>query len=255
MAEILEGKTALVTGGARGVGRVIAERLAASGAIVAFNYATSTQLAAEAVAAIEANGGQAFAIQAELGPDGSIERLVEALDAEFTRRTGSNGLDILVNNIGGGVPARIEATSEELLDAAFSTNLRIPFLLTQALMPRLRDGGRVVNISSATVRIAFEDAAAYVMCKAGLEAFSRLLAKNLGQRGISVNAVGMGRTFGRTNSDYFADPENLRGIVDATALRRVGTEDDVAGVVHALVSPDGAWITGQVIDATGGFMI
>lgn len=251
----LEGKTALVTGGARGVGRVIAERLAAAGALVAFNYATSTELAADTVATIESNGGTAFAIQAELGPDGSIERLVQALDAEFERRTGTTGIDILVNNIGGGVPARIEATTPELLDSAFMTNVRIPFLLTQALLPRLRDGGRVVNISSATVRVGFEDAAAYVMCKSALDSFSRLLAKSIGGRGISVNSVGMGRTFGRTNSEYFADPENTREIVEATALRRVGTEDDVAGVVLALISPDGAWITGQVIDATGGFQM
>jgi 3-oxoacyl-[acyl-carrier protein] reductase len=255
MTGILEGKTALVTGGARGVGRVIAERLAASGALVAFNYATSTELAEETVAAIEASGGEAFAIQAELGPEGSIERLLEALNAELGRRRGESGLDILVNNIGGGVVGRIETTSPEILDAAFITNVRIPFLLTQALMPQLRDDGRVVNISSATVRVGFEDSAAYVMCKAALDSFSRLLAKNLGPRGITVNSVAMGRTAGRTNAGYFSNPENAKSIVEATALHRVGTEADVAGVVHALISPDGGWITGQVVDGTGGYKL
>jgi 3-oxoacyl-[acyl-carrier protein] reductase len=188
---ILKGKTALVTGGSRGVGRVFVERLAASGALVAFNYATNTQAAADTVAAIESNGGKAFAIQAELGAEGSIEGLVQELDAELGRRTGETGLDILVNNIGGGEPARIETVSSELLDRTFTTNVRIPFLLTQALMPRLRDGGRVVNISSDTVRVGFEEAPAYVMCKAALDTFSRLLAKDLGPRGIDRAPYGL----------------------------------------------------------------
>jgi NAD(P)-dependent dehydrogenase (short-subunit alcohol dehydrogenase family) len=252
---MLEGKTALVTGGARGLGKKIVERLAAEGALVAFNYATSSKAAADIVRSIESKGGEAFAIQMELGPDGAIETLAQTLDAEFKRRKGDTGIDILVNNIGGGSPARIESTTPELLDQAISLNFRAPFLLTRALMPRLRDGGRVVNISSATVRIAFEDAAAYVCSKAALDAFSRLLAKGLGGRGITVNSVGMGRTAGDSNAEYYANPAALRQMTDVTALRRIGTEDDVVGVVFALISPDGGWITGQVIDATGGFMI
>ena len=171
------------------------------------------------------------------------------------RRWGDTGLDILVNNIGGGSPARIEQTSAEFLDETFSTNFRVPFLLTRQLMPRLRDGGRVVNISSATVRVGFEDAAAYVCCKAALDTFSRLLAKNLGPRGITVNSVAMGRTAGETNDEYFSDPERAREITDVTALGRVGTEEDVVGVVYSLISPDGGWITGQVVDATGGYKL
>ena len=251
----LDGKTALVTGGSRGLGRKIAERLAGAGARVAFNYATRADAAAETVAAIESRGGAVFSVQAELGADGAVEKLVETLDAELERRWGDRGLDILVNNIGGGSPARIEATSAELLDQTFSNNFRVPFLLTRALMPRLRDGGRVVNISSATVRVGFTEAAAYVCCKAALDTFSRLLAKELGPRGITVNSVAMGRTAGETNADYFSDPERVREIADVTALRRVGTEEDVVGVVQALISPDGGWITGQVVDATGGFKI
>jgi len=234
---------------------VFVERLAASGALVAFNFSTNTQAAADTVAAIESKGGKAFAIQAALGPEGSTERLVQALDAELSQRTGNTGLDILINNIGGGEPARIEATSSELLDHTFATNVRIPFQLTQALTPRLRDGGRVVNISSATVRIGFVDAAAYVMCKAALDTFSRLLAKDLGPRGISVNSVAMGMTAGETNAEHFSNPENAKRMMESTALHRIGTEADIAGIVHALVSPDGTWITGQVIDATGGFQL
>ncbi len=252
---LLEGKTALVTGGSRGLGKKIVERLAAEGALVAFNYATSSKAAADIVRTIESKKGEAFAIQMELGPEGSIEHLVEALDAGFLGRRGDTGIDILVNNIGGGSPSRIETTTPEILDQTLSTNFRVPFLLTKALMPRLRNGGRVVNISSATVRVAFEDAAAYVCSKAALDTFSRLLAKGLGARGITVNSVGMGRTAGGSNDDYYANPELVNQMAAMTALRRIGTEDDVVGVVFALISPDAGWITGQVIDATGGFMI
>jgi 3-oxoacyl-[acyl-carrier protein] reductase len=252
---MLEGKTVFVTGGSRGIGRKIAERLAAEGALVAFNYATSTEAASETVRSIEKNGGEAFAIQRELGPDGSIEKLVTALDAEFGRRRGDTGIDILINNIGGGSIARIEDTTPEFLDQAFSVNFRTPFLLTRALMPRLRDNGRVLNISSATVRIGFEEAAPYVCCKAALDMFSRLLAKGLGSRGITVNSVAVGRTAGGSNDDYYSNPERVKEISNVTALRRIGTEDDIVGVVHALILPDCGWITGQVIDATGGFMI
>lgn len=237
------------------MGKKIVERLAAEGALVAFNYATSSVAAADTVRAVESNGGDAFAIQMELGSEVSIEKLVDALDTEFRHRRGDGGIDILVNNIGGGIMSRIEDTTPEILDQALSTNFRVPFLLTRALMPRLREGGRVVNISSATVRIGFEDAAPYVCAKAAFEAFSRLLAKGLGSRGITVNAIGMGRTAGGSNDEYYSDPEKVKQISGVTAMRRVGTEDDVVGVVMAVISPDGGWITGQTIDATGGFMI
>lgn len=267
MAGVLEGKTALVTGASRSIGRTIAQRLAASGALVAINYATNTAAAQETVAMIESKGGTAFALQAELGPDGSTEKLVTALQAELQQRIGDTGLDILINNVGGSrspeswtthaSPARIEAVTAEDLDRTFSVNFKTPFLLTQALMPRLRDGGRIVNISSATVRVGFEYGPAYVCSKAALDMFTRLLAKHedIGGRGITANSVAVGRTAGETNAAFYSNPDNLAGIVGTTALRRVGTEGDIAGVVHALVSPEGAWITGQVIDATGGYKI
>jgi 3-oxoacyl-[acyl-carrier protein] reductase len=251
----LEGRTALVTGGSRGIGRKIVDRLVDAGALVAFNFASNEAAAAQAVREVEARGGEAFAIQAELGRDGSIATLTEALTAGLQSRRGDSGLDILVNNVGGGRPARISETSADFLDETFAVNLRAPFLLTRALIPQLRDGGRVVNISSATVRVGFEEAAAYVCCKAGLDTFSHLLAKELGGRGITVNSVAVGRTAGETNAAYFSDPENVRQIADVTALKRVGSEEDVAGVVYALISPDGGWITGQVVDATGGYRI
>jgi len=252
---ILTGKTAFVTGGARGLGKKLVERLAAEGAVVGFNYATSSEAAGDIVSEIEKKGGDAFAIQMELGSTESIGKLVDAIESELSHRKGDSAIDILINNIGGGVVSRIENTTPDILDEAISVNFRVPFLLTQALLPQLRDGGRVVNISSATVRVAFEDAAPYVCSKAALDMFSRLLAKGLGSRGITVNSVGMGRTVGGSNDDYYSNPEIVKQMCAVTALRRLGTEDDVVGVVFALLYPDGGWITGQTIDATGGFMI
>lgn len=251
----LTGKTAFVTGGARGLGKKLVERLAAEGALVGFNYATSKEAAEELVRDIESRGGEAFAIQMALGSDDSITKLAEMIAAEFSRRKGASGVDIFINNIGGGVMSRVENTTPEMFDEAISVNLRVPFLLTQAMMPQLRDDGRVINISSATVRVAFEDAAPYVCAKAGLDIYSRLLAKSLGARGITVNSVGMGRTVGDSNEAYYANPEIVEQMSAVTAMRRLGTEDDVVGVVFALISSDGGWITGQTIDATGGFMI
>lgn len=133
MEQELAGKTALVTGGGRGIGRAMAEKLASAGAIVAVNYAGNHAAAEDTVRAIEAAGGQAFTVQAKIGEPGEIEKLIAALDAEFTRRTGSKQIDILVNNIGGGDYATILDSNDALYDQTFSNNVRGPFLLTRAI--------------------------------------------------------------------------------------------------------------------------
>ncbi len=253
MTRVLQGKIALVTGGARGLGRGMVERLAASGALVAFNYAKNTAAAQECVARVEAESGEAFALQAELSTTESIDAFVAALDAELLRRTGRNKLDILVNNIGGGAYGTIPNTGSELFDITFSNNVRVPFLLTAALIPRLRDGGRVINISSAASRLAGADFAVYSMSKAALDMFTRILAKELGPRRIPVNSVAPGFNETETNADVMSDPAVKKQIQDMTALGRFGTANDIAEVVHWLASPAGGWVTGQLIEASGGF--
>jgi NAD(P)-dependent dehydrogenase (short-subunit alcohol dehydrogenase family)/AcrR family transcriptional regulator len=183
MEKDLAGKTALVTGGGRGIGRAMAERLAAAGAIVAVNYAGNHEAAADTVRAIEAAGGTAFAVQAKIGEPGEIDRLVASLDAEFTRRTGDKAIDILVNNIGGGDYATILDSSDALYDQTFSNNVRGPFLLTRALYHHIRDNGRVINISSTGSRLTDPGIIVYSMAKAAVEAFTRVLAAELGGRG------------------------------------------------------------------------
>src|SRR5262249_20574288 len=158
-----EGKTALVTGASRGIGRGIAERLAAAGALVAVNYASNAEAAADVVRTIEAAGGEAFAVQGKIGEPGSIEPLVATLDAGRNRRRGKGGLDILVNNVGIGDYQTIKTTSTELLHAILNSNVIGPFLLTQALYDRLNDDGRVINISSSSSRLADKDTIVYNM--------------------------------------------------------------------------------------------
>lgn len=261
MEKDLAGKTALVTGGGRGIGRAMAERLAAAGALVAVNYAGNHQAAADTVAAIEAAGGQAFTVQARIGAPGEIEKLVAALADEFTARAGGSGdgggwgIDILVNNIGGGDYATILDSNEEVYDQTFGNNVRGPFLLTRALYHRLRDHGRVINISSTGSRLTDPGIIVYSMAKAAVEAFTRVLAQDLGGRGITVNAVSPGFTAGETNLHVTEDPELAKGVIDNTALRRFGQPEEIADIVYALASPLGRWITAQTIDASGGFKL
>lgn len=251
----LAGKTALVTGSSRGLGRAIAERLAGAGALVAVNYAENRAAAEATVAAIEAAGGRAFAIRARLRGAAEAGRLAAALDAELTARTGSTRLDILVNNIGGGDYGRIGAVDEAVFDQAFDNNVRGAFFLTRALHGRLADFGRVINLSSTGARLTDPAIIVYTMAKAALEAFTRVLAAELGPRGITVNAVAPGFTAGETNRHVTEDPVQAGQVTDATALRRFGTPEEIADIVFALASPLGRWVTAQTIDASGGFKL
>jgi NAD(P)-dependent dehydrogenase (short-subunit alcohol dehydrogenase family) len=256
VTRVLEGKTALVTGGSRGLGRGMSERLAASGALVAVNYAANEKAAAETVAAIQASGGQAFAVQAKLGEPAAARTLADAVTAEFRRRAGKPGLDILVNNIGGGEYATIASVTPEEYDQTFSNNVRSPFFLTQALLPHLNEGGRVINISSAASRLAGVDFITYSMSKAALDMFTRVLAKDLGPaKRITVNAVLPGFNETETNEHLMNDPAARKQIEDMTLLGRFGTPTDIAEVVHFLASPAGGWVTGQIIEASGGFRV
>ena len=255
MEQDLEGKTALVTGGGRGIGARIAERLAAAGAIVAVNYAGNGAAAEETVAGINAAGGEAFNAQAKIGAPGEIEKLVAQLDAEFTRRTGGNGLDILINNIGGGGYMTIRSTTIEQFEGLFTLNIGGPFFLTQALIDRLRDqGGRVINISSAASRLAGTEFIAYSILKAGVDMFTRVLAKDLGPRGITVNSVAPGFVKGDTYEDLVPTQAIEDQIRDNTLLKRIGQPEEIADFVHALAGEAGRWVTGQNIEASGGFL-
>jgi 3-oxoacyl-[acyl-carrier protein] reductase len=249
----LVGKCALVTGASRGIGRAIAERLAAAGALVAINYASSDAAAHEVVAGIEAAGGRAFLLKYRLGSTKASEALAQALASELMRRTGGNRLDILVNNVGMGDYRSLADTSDELLETIFTTNVFAPFRLTRALHDRIADHGRVITISSMAVRLVDRDTIAYNMSKAALEMFTRTLAKDLGRRRITVNSVAPGFTETDVNAAILADPAQVAAIGERTLLGRFATGSDIADFVHALAGPAGRWVTGQCIEASGGF--
>lgn len=255
MIKDLEGKTALVTGGGRGIGKAIAERLAVAGAHVAIIYANNSVTAEETVRGIERAGGKAFAIQGLIGDPTAIETLAGKLSLEFTKRFGEDRVDILVNNIGGGDYANIAQTDVTVLDKTWTNNVRGPFLFTREIMSRLNDNGRVINISSAASRLAGQNFAAYSIAKAGLEMFTRILAKDLGPRGITVNSVAPGFTAVETNVEILDNPAMMEQVIAQTALRRFGQASEIADFVYALASPLGRWITAQNIEASGGFQL
>ncbi|GAA3302640.1 hypothetical protein GCM10020295_48980 [Streptomyces cinereospinus] len=185
----LTGRTALVTGAGRGMGRATAERLARDGALVAVHYGSSKDAAEEVVAGIERDGGRAFAVRAPLGAPGDVHELFLALEEGLKERTGSTELNILVNNAGvmGGV--KPEDTTPEMFDRIFAVNAKAPFFLIQRALANMPDGGRIVNISSGLTRFANPDEIAYAMSKGATEQLALHYAKALGPRGITVNSV------------------------------------------------------------------
>lgn len=249
----LTGRTALVTGASRGMGRATAERLARDGALVAVHYGTNEDAAAEVVDGIERDGGRAFAVRAELGAPGDVHELFLALEEGLKERTGSTELDILVNNAGvmGGV--KPEDTTPEQFDRIIAVNARAPFFIIQRALANMPDGGRIVNISSGLTRFANPDEIAYAMSKGAVEQLALHYAKALGPRRITVNSVAPGIT--RNGNPLFDVPEAVEAMAALSAFNRVGEPQDVADVVAFLVSDDARWITGSFVDASGGTLL
>ncbi|MEU6410877.1 SDR family oxidoreductase [Microbispora sp. NPDC046933] len=245
----LAGKTALVTGGSRGIGRAIAQRLAADGAYVAVHYGRDESAAKETVATIEQAGGHAFAVRAELGVPGDVDTLFAGLEEGLAGRP----LDILVNNAGGAMgTGSIDRTTPEEFDRLIALNVRAPFFIIQRALPLLRDGGRIINISSADTRIAIARELAYSMAKGAINVLGRTLAHAVGERGITVNTVAPGVTDTEPNAWIHSSPEIEALTATASALNRIGQPSDIADIVAFLASDDARWITGDLIDATGG---
>lgn len=246
----LTGKTALVTGASRGIGRAIAERLAGDGALVAVHYGSNDAAAKETVVAIERAGGQAFAVRAELSRPADLDALFTGL----TVGLGGEPLDILVNNAAIGSTGAIEQTTPEAYERLFAVNVRAPFFVIQRALPMFRDGGRIINISSAASRVAMPEIA-YAMTKGAIEALTRSLANAVGERGITVNSVAPGVTETDMNAWMREAPEAKAAVAGATALGRIGQPADVADAVAFLASNDARWVTGHLLDATGGLFL
>lgn len=255
MAQSLKEKTALVTGASRGIGRAIAERLAKDGATVALTYNASKSGADEAVTGIEKAGGTAFAIHADLVDPAAIPTLFKRLDDEFTKRNGSRALDILVNNAGNFGWLGFKDATPESWDTLIAVYARAPFFIVQAAMDRLADGGRIINISSAAATKPVTAAPVYSMAKAAINNLTHALALELGPRGITANAVAPGYTRTDANAAIRENREVVKAVEAEIALGRFGEPSEIAAVVAFLASDEGHWVTGQTIEASGGYKL
>ncbi|MDI4234146.1 SDR family oxidoreductase [Bradyrhizobium sp. Arg237L] len=255
MSQLLKGKTALVTGGSRGIGRSIAERLAKEGAVVALTYNASKDGADETVAVIENFGGTAFALHADLVDAASIPDLFARLDAELTRRNGSKTIDILVNNAGNSGWGGLSDATPESWNTMFAVHARAPFFIVQSALSRFADGGRIVNVSSAAGTRPMHVVPIYSMAKAAINNLTHALATELGPRRITVNAVAPGWIRTDMNAAVRKNSDMVKAIEADTALGRFGETSDVAAVVAFLSSDEGRWVTAQIIEASGGYKL
>lgn len=244
----MSGKVALVTGSSRGIGRAIALRLAADGCQVVVNYRAGADAAAEVVGSIEAAGGTAIAVQADVTDAAAVESLIGQTLEHFGR------LDVLVNNAGITRDGLLMRMKDEDWDMVIATNLRSVFLASRAVLrPMMRQrSGRIVSITSISGLSGNAGQCNYAAAKAGIVGFTRSLAKEAGARGITVNAVAPGYVPTDLTSDL---PQTLLDeAVKATPLGRLGTAEDIAAAVSFLASDDAAFITGQVLRVDGGMV-
>lgn len=243
----LQDKVALVTGASKGIGAAIARQLAAEGAKIVVNYAADKNGADKVVAAIEAAGGTAVALAADVTDQPQVEALIQSTLAQFGR------LDIVVNNAGVYQFAKIEESSEALYRKQFDINVLGPLLVTGAAVPHLGKGSSIINISSFVTRVFLAESAIYSGSKGAIDAITGVLARELGPRGIRVNAVNPGliETEG-THSTGAMGSEFQRWNESQTPLGRIGQVQDIAPIVAYLASDDAGWVTGEVMMASGG---
>ncbi len=246
-------KIVIITGGSRGIGAATAIECARDGMGVMLTYNANRQKAEEVVAQIEAEGGTAVALPLDVGVSSSFaafrQSVADTLASVWSRET----FDALVNNAGYGVFNPMETVSEDEFDGLFRVHLKGPFFLTQTLLPLMADGGHIVNMVSATSRVATAGVAPYASFKAGLEVLTRYQAKELGPRGIRANSIAPGPI--RTDLGGGLNEEFETLLAAQTALGRVGEAAEVGGVIAGLLSDKSRWINAQSIEVGGGYMI
>ncbi|HEX4727396.1 MAG TPA: SDR family oxidoreductase [Jatrophihabitans sp.] len=249
----LKGKTALVTGSSRGIGRATAIRLGREGALVAVHYANNADAAKQTLVSIEAEGGQAFLVQAELGVPGDVDTLYDRLVEGLRERTGTAELNILVNNAGvmGGVSP--DELTPDQFDRLIAINAKAPLFLTRRVLAIMPDGGRIINIGTGLLRYANPDETAYSMSKGALDQLSLHFARLLGPRNITINTVAPGVT--NNGSPIFENEQAREFMANMNAFKRIAEPADVGDVVAFLASDDARWITGSFIDASGGTLL
>lgn len=246
-------KIAIITGASRGLGRNTALNIARKGNDVIITYQSREQDAQAVVAEIEAMGRRAVALKLDTGNVAGFAAFIEQLKAALRDTWQRDTFDHLVNNAGHGDMALIAETTEAQFDALVNVHFKGVFFLTQALLPLIGDGGRIVNLSSGLTRISAAGWGAYAAVKGAIEVLSIYMAKELGARGITVNTVAPGAI----ETDFFGGavrdtPDFNTFFAGMTALGRVGLPDDIGPMIASLLSDDNRWITGQRIEVSGG---
>lgn len=243
----------IITGASRGLGRSAALQCAQRGMGVIATYNAHPEGAEQVVAGIEAMGGKAKALALDVAQTSSFAAFRDAVSQTLQAHWARDRFDFLVNNAGHGLFEPIESVTEAQFDGLLSVHLKGPFFLTQALLPLMADGGAIVNITSATTRVATAGVAPYAAFKGGLEVLTRYMAKEFGDRRIRANAVAPGAIRTDLGGGLNAEFETL--LAGQTALGRVGEPDDVGAVVASLLSDESGWINAQSIEVAGGYLI
>lgn len=248
-------KTAIITGASRGLGRDMALNLAKDGVDIIFSYHQNEAKANEVISEIEAMGQKAAAFKFDAKDYTSGQAFIKKATDYLLKTKGNSNFDFLINNAGTGTFNKVADTSEEQFDEMMNVHLKSVFFTTQAALPFLNDGGRIINISSGLARFSLPGMSAYAIMKGAIEVFTRYLAKELGDRGIRANVIAPGAIATDFAGGSNKDPEKAAIISSITALGRVGEAEDIGGTVSFLCSEKAGWINGQRIEVSGGMLV
>lgn len=246
-------KIAVITGGSRGIGASTAEACADKGIGVVLTYKEGATAAARVVRSIQESGASAIGLKLDVSDVRSFSKFRDDLQAALRSEWERDDFDYLVNNAGYGLYNPIATVTEEQFDGLFAVHLKGPFFLTQTLLPLIAEEGQIVNVTSATTRVATAGVAPYASFKGGLEVLTRYMAKEFGPKRIRANAVAPGAIKTELGGGLNAEFEQL--LASQTALGRVGLPKDVGGVIASLLSPENSWINAQTIEVAGGYII